>query len=113
IRLTQFYNVEIDNDLPFHIFGSVQDSGSYRVALDLSKGRDTLEPLAWQSVSGGEGSNFAIDPANPNIFYSHQYYGTFMRNDLSSATSRRGQSIMPKPPAGEPPLRGEWMAPII
>src|SRR4029079_4093859 len=85
IHATQFYNVELDNATPMHVYGSVQDSGSHRVALSLSQGRDKLKPLDWEGIPGGEGSNQAIDPTNPNIVYDHQYYGQFMRLDFGAA----------------------------
>jgi photosystem II stability/assembly factor-like uncharacterized protein len=138
INATQFYNVEVDNATPFHIYGSVQDTGSHRAALDVSQGWSTIAPLTWDGAPGGEGSNQAIDLSNPNIVYSHGYYGNFSRADY-------GQPIAPTPPgrvggngAGggaapqgapgrgrgraftstnirppDPDLRAQWMAPII
>ena len=88
IHATQFYNVEVDNATPFHVYGSVQDSGSHRVAVDLSGGRDAIKPLNWEGAPGGEGSNQAIDPIDPNIVYSHGYYGDFTRSDLSQQAGR-------------------------
>ena len=128
INATQFYNVEVDNQTPFYIYGSVQDIGSRRVSLDLSKGRDSLKPLNWQGAPGGEGSNQAIDPTDPNIVYSHGYYGDFTRTDLTpqpaaaaAAPARGGgrgrsgasKNIRPQIWPGEPVLRAQWMAPII
>ena len=129
IQGTQFYNVEVDNQNPFYIYGSIQDTSSRRVALDLSKGRDTLQPLSWLGAPGGEGSNQAIDPAAPNIVYSHGYYGDFTRTDLTpqpaaaAAPARGGggggrgggvaKNIRPQIGPGEPVLRAQWMAPII
>jgi photosystem II stability/assembly factor-like uncharacterized protein len=124
IQGTQFYNVEVDNQTPFYVYGSIKDTGSRRVALDLSSGRDTMKPLNWQSAPGGEGSNQAIDPTGPNIVYSHGYYGNFTRTDLSpqAAAARGGgggrgrgasKDIRPKIAQGEPELRAQWMAPII
>jgi len=93
IHGTQFYNVEVDNGAPIHIYGSVQDTGSHRVALDLSMGPDNLKPLNWDGAPGGEGSNQAIDPNHLDIVYSHGYYGDFTRTDLT-----------PLVPATEPPV---------
>jgi hypothetical protein len=90
----QFYNVEVDNMTPLHVYGSVQDTGSHRVALDLSKGIASLKPLDWEGAPGGEGSNQAIDPVEPNIVYSHGYYGQFTRTDLTP------QPPPPPPAAG-------------
>jgi photosystem II stability/assembly factor-like uncharacterized protein len=93
IHGTQFYNVEVDDMMPFHIYGSVQDTGSHRVALDVSKGIASLKGLDWEGAPGGEGSNQAIDPVDPNIVYSHGYYGQFTRTDLTP----------PPPPPPAPP----------
>ena len=97
INGTQFYNVEVDNMTPFHIYGSVQDTGTHRVALDLSKGFASVAPLNWEGGPGGEGSNQAIDLTNPNIVYSHGYYANFSRADYApppapggAGTNRRG-----------------------
>ncbi len=129
IHGTQFYNVELDMAKPFHAYGSVQDAGSYRVAIDTSKGRGMFLPLKWESAPGGEGSVHAIDPVNPNTVYSHGFYGGFTRADMTPApaVSGRGRSagsgqgsarrpsadIRPKASEGEPPQRAQWMAPII
>jgi hypothetical protein len=85
IHGTQFYNVEVDDAMPFHIYGSVQDTGSHSVALDLTQGRENLKPLDWGGAPGGEGSNQAIDPVDPHIVYSHGYYGNFSRADVTPA----------------------------
>jgi photosystem II stability/assembly factor-like uncharacterized protein len=136
INGTQFYNVEVDNATPFHIYGSVQDTGSHRVALDVSQGWKAIAPLNWDGAPGGEGSNQAIDFANPNIVYSHGYYGNFTRTDQTPqppappapdrvggagaggaapqparGRGRGGTSTNIRPPDAD--LRAQWMAPII
>ena len=127
INGTQFYNVEVDNATPFHIYGSVQDTGSHRVALDLSGGWSSIKPLDWEGAPGGEGSNQAIDMTNPNVVYSHGYYGNFARAEYGApapAPARPGgagagpagrgrafQSTNIRPPDAD--LRAQWLAPII
>ncbi|MFI5179470.1 MAG: WD40/YVTN/BNR-like repeat-containing protein [Vicinamibacterales bacterium] len=108
---TQFYDIELDTALPFHAYGSIQDIGSMRGAVDLSHGRD-VQPIAFESAPGGEGSNHAVDPNNPNIVYSHSFYGAFTRTDLgASASASRSKSIRPPDPDAE--LRAQWMAPFF
>ncbi len=129
----QFYNVTLDNSRPASwAYGSIQDHGSRRGRVDLSKGRTTIPAVAWEGAPGGEGSNHAIDPTNPNIVYSHGFYGNFSRTDLSVAAPARGRGRgagaagAPPAPQGpqrvtniQPPnppdaeLRAQWMAPII
>ncbi|MEO6223386.1 MAG: hypothetical protein ABIP90_09055 [Vicinamibacterales bacterium] len=134
IHATQFYNVELDTATPFRAYGSVQDAGSYRVAINTRAGRGVFTPLNWQGAPGGEGSMHAIDPANPNIVYSHGFYGNFTRADVTPAAAGRGgrsaapgqapsasKNIRPKtgtvgPGAATPgdvDQRAQWMAPIV
>ena len=137
IRGTQFYNVELDMALPFRAYGSVQDAGSFRVAIDPRAGRAMFAPMPWQrGAPGGEGSMHAIDPVHPNIVYSHGFYGNFTRADVPAPSrvegtppagrSGRGgrpsaalgaggvsKNIRPASGDGEPPQRAQWMAPIV
>ena len=128
IRGTQFYNVELDMAKPFHAYGSVQDAGSYRVAIDVARGRGAFTPLKWDGAPGGEGSLHAIDPTNTNLVYSHGFYGNFTRAEYPAAGRAAGAGaakgpaqparatetpIRPQVVPGELPQRAQWMAPII
>src|SRR5262249_34556438 len=50
------------------------------------------------------------DPTNPNIVYSHGFYGNFVRTDVSQSLGN-GKNVQPKDPDVE--LRAQWMAPFI
>jgi photosystem II stability/assembly factor-like uncharacterized protein len=117
LPVVQFFNVSFDTMQPFHVYGSIQDHGSRRGVVDLSRGRDRIAAVAFTSAPGGEGSTHAIDPRNPNIVYSSTFYGNLTRADVSTADQRgariRGTPIAPKAAAGDPPLRGQWLAPTI
>jgi photosystem II stability/assembly factor-like uncharacterized protein len=107
---TQFYNVELDTAQPFHAYGSVQDIGSRRATVTLALDRK-ITPVAFDNAPGGEGSNHAVDPNNPNIVYSHGFYGNFQRTDVSAGANGRGTDVQPKDPDAE--LRAQWMAPFF
>lgn len=115
VGTTQFYNVTLDMSSPFRAYGSIQDIGSRRGTIDLSRGRDAVAPVAFENAPGGEGSHHAIDPANPNIVYTHGFYGSFSRTDVSRPGGGRGgrgwasANIRPQ----EPDLRAQWMAPVL
>jgi len=136
----QFYNVTLDNSTPIWAYGSVQDYGSRRGPVDLSKGRDSIPAQSWSNAPGGEGSHQAIDPTNNDIVYSHGFYGNFTREDLSQRVEGRGRGTAAapapstpstgsgpgrgrgrpgvtniRPPASEggPDLRAQWMAPVV
>jgi photosystem II stability/assembly factor-like uncharacterized protein len=108
--LVQFFNVNHDMGDPFHVFGSIQDHGSRRGVVDLSNGRHAIPAVDWENTPGGEGSHHAIDPTNPSIVYSAGFYGTISRVDLESGDRA---SLVPRAPEGEPPYRGQWLAPFI
>ena len=55
------------------------------------QGATGSRPWNGRSAPGGEGSHHAIDPTNPNIVYSHGFYGNFTRDDLSIPPPQRGR----------------------
>ena len=116
IHVAQFFNVAYDMDEPFRVYGSIQDHGSRRGVVDLSKGRDKIPAAAFEYAPGGEGSHQAVDPSNPDIVYSAGFYGHISRTDFSTRDARgrpRSTDIMPVPDNGEAPLRGQWLAPFM
>jgi len=118
LPVVTFFNVSYDMAEPFHVYGSVQDHGSYRAIVDLRRGRDRIPTQAFEETLGGEGSTHAIDT---NTVYASSFYGNLDRADLSKPRPVTGffglpflvTNIMPKAGPGEPPLRGQWMAPTI
>lgn len=110
LPLVQFFNVMYDMATPFHVYGSIQDHGSYRGVVDLKNGRNQIPATEWESAPGGEGSSHAIDPTDTNTVYSAGFYGSFMRTDMAKDDT---ENLVPKPAKGEPPYRGQWLAPFI
>jgi photosystem II stability/assembly factor-like uncharacterized protein len=118
IPAVQFYNVALDFQSPFHVYGSVQDQGTYRGLIPLRKpGQEqearrrrqmSAEPV-WETAPGGEGTLIEVDPNDPNTIYSSSFYGRLERSEYS-----RGQwtskPVFPKAQAGEPEFRGQWLA---
>jgi photosystem II stability/assembly factor-like uncharacterized protein len=104
---SQFYNIVVDPSTPPRMYGSIQDIGSRRGRLVLNQSRE-IQAVEFEDAPGGEGSHQAIDPKNPNIVYSHSFYGRFERTDLSvpPQRGRRGggqgasQAQQPAQPAG-------------
>jgi len=114
LPVCQFFNVNYDLGTPFRVYGSMQDHGSFRGIVDLSRGRDRIPAVDFEEAPGGEGSNHAVDPENPNIVYSAGFYGTISRTDLGGRDgSRTTKELLPAVYPGEPKLRGQWLAPFI
>jgi photosystem II stability/assembly factor-like uncharacterized protein len=113
LPVCQFFNIAYDMAEPFHVYGSMQDHGSYRAVVDLSKGRDQIPAVEFERAPGGEGSSHAIDPANPNIVYSASFYGRITRADLTLPQREGIKDLLPRQYENEPRLRGQWLAPFI
>ena len=109
---TQFYDIELDTAQPVHAYGSIQDIGSMRGSIDVRASR-LIQPRDFEPAPGGEGSTHAVDPNNPNIVYSHSFYGAFTRTDLSAGGATGGQSTQIRPPDPDAELRAQWMAPFF
>jgi len=111
LPVSQFFNVSYDMAEPFHVYGSMQDHGSFRG--EVVKMGTQFRAVEWESAPGGEGSTHAIDPRNPDIVYSAGFYGRISRSDLSKTGRDRSKNIFPSQEKGLDPLRGQWIAPII
>ena len=110
LPLVQFFNINYDMAEPFHVYGSVQDHGSFQGVVDLRRGRNNIPSVEFERAPGGEGSNHAVDPNNPDKLYSADFYGTISKTDMATGKSKR---IMPETPEGVDRLRGQWLAPFI
>jgi len=117
INVCQFFNINFDMATPFKVYGSMQDHGSFRGKVDLSRGRDRIPAVEFESAPGGEGSNHFVDPTNPDIVYSAGFYGTISRAEYDKPGRYPGypftKTILPVLYENEPPLRGQWLAPFI
>jgi photosystem II stability/assembly factor-like uncharacterized protein len=102
----QFYNVTLDMSTPVWAYGSIQDYGSRRGVIDLTRGRDQIPAVAWAEAPGGEGSHHAIERSNNDIVYSHGFYGNFTREDVAASAAERAQAQA----AGEAQGRGRGRA---
>jgi photosystem II stability/assembly factor-like uncharacterized protein len=123
LPLCQFFNVSYDMATPFHVYGSMQDHGSYRGVVNVNRGPKGDQPATFQAVDftgsvGGEGSTHAVNTEDNATVYASSFYGNLDRADMSKPMGGRGGAsntvnVAPTAAKGEPPLRGQWMAPTI
>jgi len=110
----QYFNVACDMREPFRVYGSVQDHGSYFGAVDLTHGRDQIEPVVFERAPGGEGSSHAIHPENTDLVFSAGFYGNIMRTDMGRDDwMDHSESLLEGRYPEESRLRGQWIAPFI
>lgn len=67
----QFYHVNLDDQLPFHIYGAAQDAGSY-AGPSATRGGG-IPAGAWKEVPGSESNPVVPQPGAPWITYGGGY----------------------------------------
>jgi len=112
LPLAQFYNIEYDMSTPFRVFGSIQDHHSFYTEVDLSRGRDNVQPTEWPHSLGAEGTTHAINKDDNNTLYASSFYGNLARAKLDAYPESQ-EAILPTTYNDEPRLRGQWVAPTM
>jgi photosystem II stability/assembly factor-like uncharacterized protein len=115
LPISQFYHIDVDNRLPAHVSGTMQDIGTASGPTDnLSRGKIPLGE--WHNVGGGEAGHVASDPVVPEIVYAGEYGGYISRYDHRTRQARN-ISVYPFDPSGHGAedlrYRFQWTAPIL
>ncbi|HTG33239.1 MAG TPA: hypothetical protein VLB76_09930 [Thermoanaerobaculia bacterium] len=106
LPIGQFYHVAVDMDRPYHVYGGLQDNGSWRgPTSDWTRGG--IPSSAWDVVGGGDGFDTRPDPEDSMTGYSMSQGGALQRWNLRT---RENRFIKPPQPAGLKPLRFNWNA---
>lgn len=98
IPLSQFYNIDVDESVPFRVTGTAQDLGS-TAGPSNNLDRGGIRNSEWQAVGGGEAGPAAFDPADPRIVYSGNYASHLTRFDYRTQQAPN-LSIFPVLPQG-------------
>ena len=88
----QFYHVITDNQFPYAVYGTQQDSGSAAVLSRTDHGQ--LTPRDWFPAGPSESGYMALDPDDPNIIYLSGSYGSVGRFNRRTGLS---QDVTPWP----------------
>lgn len=78
----QFYNVSTDDQFPYHLYASQQDSGT--VAVPSRSDYGEISYRDWFSPGGFEIGYIVADPLNANIAYAAGWYNTVVRFDRTT-----------------------------
>ncbi|OYU56641.1 MAG: hypothetical protein CFE25_05275 [Chitinophagaceae bacterium BSSC1] len=108
LPLGQFYHVNVDNQIPYHVMGGLQDNGSWNgpAYVWIQTG---IRNAYWQGVSGGDGFDVVPDPEDPNWVYTMSQGGSVSRYNMATGDQ---WSIRPPKPDAKTRQRFNWNAAI-
>ncbi len=114
ISAQQFYDVSVDNELPYNVMGGTQDNGCW---IGPSQTRNQWGVFArdWDYLPSGDGFYVVRDWWNPEYIYWESQFGSSTRRNLktgqTSGLARRTTSE--ERAEGKPVQRYQWNAPIV
>lgn len=106
LPLSQFYHVHADDDVPYNVYGGLQDNGTWMAP---SQGPGGVSNHHWRSIGGGDGFAVVNDSVDPDVVYLESQGGRLVRFRRSTGESKE---IYPNASKSEPKLRFNWNTPI-
>jgi photosystem II stability/assembly factor-like uncharacterized protein len=106
LPISQFYHVSVDNNIPYHVYGGLQDNSSWVGDSSYPSG---IANSQWENMYGGDGFWMWEDPSDPNYLYAEAQGGEIGRVNRHTHELR---SIKPYALYGEKKLRFNWNTPI-
>ncbi|WP_262696217.1 VPS10 domain-containing protein [Kordiimonas aquimaris] len=106
LPLAQFYHIAVDNDLPYNVYGGLQDNGAWRGPSQVFE-NGGIRNLHWQEVAFGDGFDTIPDPTNSRRGISMSQGGFLVSWNLDTGEQRL---IRPKGPEDGTELRFNWNA---
>ncbi len=102
----QFYHINTDNQLPYHVMGGMQDNGSWRgPAYTWIDGG--IRNYYWQGLWSGDGFDVAPDPENEDWVYAMSQGGELGKYNVATGEE---MNLQPPIPDLKTRLRFNWNA---
>lgn len=119
LPISQVYHVTTDDQIPYNIYGNIQDASSFRGPSNNLQyggyGGGGITAADFRQVGGCESGFATPDPSDPNIVWSGCFEGVVTRMDLRDGQAR-DVSIWPDVADGWTPkdvkYRWHWNIPI-
>ncbi len=106
LPLGQFYHINVDNEMPYNVYGGLQDNGSWTGPAYIWR-EGGIRNAYWQTVLGGDGFDVLPDPENSRYGYAMSQGGALARYDKQSGFT---YSLRPPAPDLKTRLRFNWNA---
>ena len=109
LPLGQFYHVGYDMEVPYHVYGGLQDNDVW-TGPSAARNPFGIGNRDWHTLTIGDGFVTVPDPADSRIVYGETQNGSVSRIDQVTGEE---VSIRPRAAAGEAPLRWAWNTPLV
>ncbi len=106
LPIGQYYHVAVDQDVPYHVYGGLQDNGAWR-GPSTAWERDGIRSADWEDVGFGDGFECRPDPRDSSRGYSLWQGGHVIVWDVKTGERRPVHPVMT---TGGPKLRFNWNA---
>jgi photosystem II stability/assembly factor-like uncharacterized protein len=106
LPLSQFYHVSTDMELPYNVYGGLQDNATW---YGPSRRGGPIANKHWNALVPGDGFWAFADPTDGDFVYAEYQGGRLFRVSKSTGESR---DIRPAPRLGDPKFRFNWNTPI-
>ena len=103
IPVGQFYHVNVDMEIPYNVYGGMQDNGSWQGPAYVWRAGG-IRNAYWEELYFGDGFDVIIDQSNPRYAYAMSQQGNIGRVDRQTGSAR---FVKPTHPEGEQ-LRFNW-----
>lgn len=107
LPVSQFYHVSADNDVPYNVYGGLQDNGSWYGPSSSAGGIGNED---WVNIGGGDGFCAHRDLDDPRYMYWEAQGGNLNRFDSKAMENK---TIKPYPEAGMEKNRFNWNSPLV
>ncbi|HJN54193.1 MAG TPA: glycosyl hydrolase, partial [Flavobacteriaceae bacterium] len=107
----QFYDINIDMNDPYNVYGGLQDNGVWMGPSDYKSSLrwHSSGQYPWKSIFGGDGMQTEIDFRDNETVYTGSQFGNYARINTRTGERKR---ITPSHKLGERPYRWNWETPI-
>ncbi len=106
LPISQFYEASVDLAWPYHVYGGLQDNGSWSGP---SRAIGGIRNEDWRNLGYGDGFHAFVDPGDPDYVYAEWQGGNLLRVRKSTGETKQ---IRPYAGEGEAELRFNWNAPL-
>lgn len=95
LPLAQFYHINVDMDVPYNVYGGMQDNGSWRGPSAVWR-EGGIRNAYWEEVAFGDGFDVVPDRSSSRSGYAMSQGGYLYRYDLETGETKLIRPIHPE-----------------